>query len=660
MSRISMTRTPRPGLGLLAALLAAFASPARAEAPAGASAAQESPNRLVRGGVVVEFSLEAPGAAPGAPVLEDEYAEVRFRITDATTGDPVRGLNPAAWVDVAGGLSGGAGGPADCREKVGLYLKGLVGIRPVADLNSYFLLVLNGDSSISVIDPMVSMTGRTSLYASVLLPRPGADWVRTRNQKRLFVSMPLAGQVAAVDTESFKLIESMAAGGAPTRLALQPDQRYLWVGNDSRKPGESGVTVLDAVALKPVVTIPTGRGHHEIAFSADSRQAFVTNRDDGTITVIDVARLEKVKELRVGSAPISLAFSPLSGFIYVADGKEGRVVVVDPATLSIVARIAAKPGLGPMRFSDDGRWGFVVNSTEHAVHVIDASRNQVVQTVPLAGKPYQVTFSRAFAYLRLLDSEKVNMVNLLSLGEGKPPIVTTFSAGNGAPRNAGDLSIADSIAPASTDAAVFVNNPVEGKTYYYMEGMNAPMGNFSAYGHKTVAVAVVDRSVKEVAPGTYAATLRLPEAGRYDVAFLIDNPKVLHCFAAEVKPNPLLASAPGAVHVEYLGLPSTAEPGRPIRLRLQLADPRGGAPRTGLRDVQVTWYKAPGLLRRAALARETEPGSYEVELSFAEPGAWYVQVTIPSLKAGPGDVPYRSLLVRGAPPPPAGDQASPR
>jgi YVTN family beta-propeller protein len=655
-----MTRVRRlaPGAAAVAAtLLTALSaraqpSPPAAPDPAPASttpAPAASPDRLVRDGLVVDFSVDVGGSGKPKALLEGEYAEVRFRITDAATGNPVRGLNPAVWLDVSGGRAGGAGGTSDCREKVGLYLKGLVGIRPVADLNSYFLLVLNGDASISVIDPVVSMTGRTSLYATVLLPRPGADWVRTANGRRLYVSMPLAGQVAVVDTETFKLTGTLPAGSAPTRVALQPDERYLWVGNDARKPGESGVTVLDPTELKPVATIATGRGHHEIAFSGDSRRAFVSNREDGTVTVIDVATMAKVRDLALGKAPISMAASSLSGALYVADAKDGRIAVVDPASLAVLRRIEAKPGLGPMRFSEDGRWGFVVNSVEHVVHVVDAGQNKVLHSVPLAGKPYQVTLTRAFAFVRLLDTEKINMVNLLSLGEGKTPIVNTFSAGTGAPRSAGDLSIADSITPAATDAAVFVNNPAEGKTYFYMEGMNAPMGNFSGYGHRTRAVTVVDRSVREISPGTYGASLRLPDAGRYDVAFLLDNPKVLHCFGAEVKPNPLLASAAGDVHVAFLDFPTAAEAGRPVPLRVKLSDPRGGAPRTGLRDVQVTWYQPPTSPRKTVVAREAGEGVYEAELSFPSKGPWYVQVTVPSLGAGPGEIMNRSVVVRAPP-----------
>jgi YVTN family beta-propeller protein len=659
MSATQSSRAPLFTRSVVAAL--AFAvplAPARAEGPAAAPApaaspapaapTAASPNRLVRDGVVIDFSVEAAGGER-APLLEGDYADVKFRITDAASGKPVRGLNPAAWVDVAGGLAGGAGGQTECKEKVSLYVKGLVGIRPVADLNSYFLLVMNGDASLSVIDPVVSMTGRTSLFATVILPRPGADWVRTRNDKKVLVSMPLAGKVAVVDTESFKLGGTVDAGAAPTRIALQPDERYVWVGNDARQAGESGVTVIDAAAGKKVASIPTGRGHHELAFLADSRLAFVTNRDDGTVSVIDVARLQKVKDLPVGKAPISIARSSLSGSIYVADGKEGRIAVVDPETLSVVARIAAKPGLGPMRFSEDGRWGFVVNSSENAVHVIDAGRNRVLHTVPVDGKPYQVTLTRAFAHVRHLDTEKVSMVNLLSLGEGKKPIVNTWSAGVGAPAASGDLSIADAITQASSDAAVFVNNPVEGKTYFYMEGMNAPMGSFSGYGHRTMALAVVDRSIREVAPGTYAGSVRLPEPGKYDVAFLLDSPKVLHCFPAEVKPNPVFAAQDAAVSLEYLALPQAAVAGQAVRLRLRLADARGHAPRSGVRDVVVAWYRAPGTHRGAAVARDAGDGVYELDLAFPEAGAWYVQAGVPSLRVGAAESPHRSVVVRAAP-----------
>jgi len=374
---------------------------------------EESPGRVTRNGVTVEFALVGE-AGDRRPLQEGDYAQIRFKVTDAGTAQPVRGLAPAAWMDMGQVIEGQAGEQKECKEKVGLYLKGIVGIRPLVDLNAYYLLVMNQDASLSVIDPVVSMTGNTSLYAQVFLKRPGEDWARDRQGRRLFVSMPAAGEVAVVNTETFKLERSFPAGVAPTRVAVQPDGRYLWVGNDSARPSESGVTVVDTEKLEIAGRIATGRGHHEIAFSSDDRFAFVTNRDEGTVSVVDVRRLRKVKDLGTGSLPISIAFSPLSQAAYAADGKDGTISVVDPSRLEVTARVQAKPGLGPLRFSQDGRWGFVVNTAENAVHVLDAAENRLVHDIPLPGKPYQVVFTRAFAYVRLIDSERVQMINLSS------------------------------------------------------------------------------------------------------------------------------------------------------------------------------------------------------------------------------------------------------
>jgi len=615
-----------------------------AASPAGADG--DGPGRVTKGGVHVDFSLvrTGEGSAQQGPPIEGDYAEVRFKISDASSGQPMPGLKPAAWMDIGYGIAGKGGEQRDCKDKVSLYIKGIVGIRPLVDLNSYYLLLMNKDPTISVIDPVVSMTGSTSLYTQVLLKKSPADWARGGDGRRLFVSMPRANEVAVVDVENFKLLGTVPAGENPTRVAVQPDGRYLWVGNDARTRPDSGVTVIDTEKLTVAKRIETGRGHHEIAFSADDRWAFVTNRDEGTVSVVDVRKLRKEKDLQTGPVPISVAFSPLSAAAYVADGKDGTISVIDATTLEVAARVQAKPGLGPMRFTQDGRFGFVVNPAENAVHVVDASDNRLVHTFPVPGKPYQVVLTRAFAYVRLLDSERVQMINLNSIGEGKTPSVQSFPAGAGAPKLGGELGLADSIAPANLEAAVFVTNPADGNTYYYMEGMNAPMGNFRSYGHRIAAATVVDRSLKEVEPGQYAARLRLPVAGKYDVAFFIDNPKLLHCFFAEVPENPALHKEE-QLEVEYLDLPSTSPPGAKLAVRFRLVDPRSKKHRAGLKDATIRYFMAPGQWRDEVPAREVEEGLYEATVAVPKEGIYYLYVGAPSAKLGHNDRPFRTLDV---------------
>src|SRR5258705_10555876 len=188
-------------------------------------AAQE---KHVRDGVVMEFSIRPAPGASAPELVEGEFADLRFRLTDAATGQPLRGNAPGAWMDIGQVIQAQDGGAQkSCKEKVQLYLRGIVGIRPMLDLNSYYVVLLNRDASVSVVDPLVSMAGGTSTLARIVLPKPGADWIRSADGKRLYVSMPTAGQVAVIDTDSFKLAASVDAGRNPTRLFLQPDGRDL-------------------------------------------------------------------------------------------------------------------------------------------------------------------------------------------------------------------------------------------------------------------------------------------------------------------------------------------------------------------------------------------------------------------------------------------------
>jgi YVTN family beta-propeller protein len=609
------------------------------------------PNRITHKGVVVDFEARPVGARAEQGLMAGRLAEVRFSITEAEAGTPVRGVVPGAWMDIGEVIQGKTGDPQkSCKDKIALYLKGVVGIRPMVDLNGYYVLVLNREPSISVVDPLVSMVGVTSTLGTIPLKGPGTDWAKSADQKRLYVSMPKAGEVAVVDTDAFKMQETVKVGPDPTRVALQPDGRYLWVGNDAREAEKSGVTVVDVETLKAVASLATGAGHHEIAFSPDSRYAFVSNREAGTVTVVDVAGKRKEKDVPAGPMPIALAYSPLAGALYVADGQEGTVSVIDGKTLEVVATIRAKPGLGPMRFTPDGRFGLVVNPAEDKVYVIDAAENALVHTLAVSGKPYQIVLSSAFAYVRSLDSERVTMINLATLGRGKQPTVQGFAAGAVAPKNAGDLPLAESVAPTSTHAAVLVVNPADSTTYFYMEGMNAPASNYKVYGARARAVTVVDRSLKEVEPGVYAVKVKIPAAGRYDVAFLLDTPQILHCFSMEAKADPATRTDRLALTIEYLGGKRLAKTGETFPLRFTLHDSATGKPRSGLADVRVMYFLAPGRDRREVRAEEVGDGVYQALLPIAWAGAYYVHVAVPSEKIGFADLPFITVVATKAKP----------
>ncbi|WP_371916786.1 YncE family protein [Pseudomonas sp. VI4.1] len=603
-----------------------------------------SKNTLVRDGVTVAYELK-PLAGSGV-LREGEFADVRFRVTDSASGQPLSGVAPGAWLDPETIAADQAQGrEQSCKSRVGVFLKSSIGARPLLDLNSYFLLVMNRDASVSVVDPSVSVGGITSTMARIDIKQPPMDWVTPRDNKRVFVSMPTAGEVAVIDSEQFKLIDSVAAGSNPVRLALQPDERLLWVGNNAKAAEDSGVTVIDTQSLKVLKHLPTGAGHHEITFSKDSRHAFVTNRDDGTLSIIDIASLTISKQLKTGSHPLSAAYSSLSQAVYVSDGQDGTVTVVDSASLAVRRVIKIKQGLGPMGFSADGRFGIVLNTLENQAAVIDAATDALIHELDVSAEPYQVVFTKAYAYIRGLASAKVTMINLSSLGEGRKPISQGFDAGPQAPRLAGDLPLASSLAVSRDDNAVFVVNPVDNTTYFYAEGMNAPMSGYPNRGQVARAALVIDRSLREVEPGLYSARIKLPDAGRFDVAFLLNQPNIIHCFTALVEPDKTRNQHPGLPKVEFMLDKTTAALGSPYVVRFRIVQGKQKAQRSGVKDVQVRYFRAPTSRAQEVAALEVGDGIYEAPVTLDQDGAWYLHVRAASLGASFDDKTFASVRV---------------
>ncbi len=579
--------------------------------------------KIVSGGIVIEFDLEpADPAKKSVTLKEGEDITFRFKLSDEATGTPLQKSYPAAWVSLRR-----EGDTLDCGKKVGTYIGGGLTARADLDLNAYYVLALNHDSTITVVDPLFEFGG-TKLLALIALKSAGEDWALTFDQSRLFVSMPDSNQVAVIDPVLWKVTTNLEVGPNPTRLALQPDEQYLWAAYDGAT--DSGVAVITASNLKVAARIPTGKGRHEITFSGDNRFAFVTNPTDGTVSVIDIKTLTKIKDISTGGSPVSMASSSVSKLVYVAN-REGTIVAIDEVRLNPVARAQAETGLTQIRVSPNGRYAFAVNSEKNTVYILDLSTTRIIHRVEVEKEPDQITFSYTLAYVRHKSSEHVLMIPFDQIGEGKSVLPADFPGGQTAFGRAKKASIADGIIQAPGANAVLVANPADKTIYYYKEGMAAPMGNFNNYGREPRAAMVVDRSLKERSPGVYSTTARLPRAGRYDVAFFLDSPRIVHCFGLVVNFGDDPSRAGKLVEVEPLIPDRAIKVDKEVSLRFKLIDPRTKAPRNGVSDVEVLVFLAPGIWQYRKRAQPLGDGVYEISFTPPKAGVYYVFAQCPSL-----------------------------
>ena len=87
-----------------------------------------------------------------------------------------------AWLDRETDAMSGA--VPICGQRIGRYLSGNLVNRPLLDLTGYFVLTMDAEPSVSVLDPSVSFSGRSSLYSAMKLDGKGFDWIKTSDDIR--------------------------------------------------------------------------------------------------------------------------------------------------------------------------------------------------------------------------------------------------------------------------------------------------------------------------------------------------------------------------------------------------------------------------------------------------------------------------------------------
>jgi YVTN family beta-propeller protein len=608
----------------------------------GARPAARGPGAEVR---VLSAQLSARGAGGGAP-MQDGQTQLRLRVTDPATGRPATGLVPSAWIDVRHGAT--ATSRARCEQRIGALNEASTMIKhgqislsaPVEDLNGHHLAVLAREPAVAVIDPIRGF-GRTRLLTAVRLPAPGFDWASTPDDLLLFVSIPDSGVVAVIDTHGWTLRGTVRTGGTPRKVVMDPRGTRVWVSVDGPEPA---IAVIDVARQAVVARVRMGAGPHALAFSDDGATAFVASRGAGTLAVIDAASGRVTAEVRTGMAPADVAWSPRLRAAFVANEGDGTVAVVDPARGIVTERIRFAPGIASIRFAPEaadhaahgdptarptpgGRLAFILNPRTGTLDLYDAVTRRTLRSLAGAANADQVAFTASFAYVRAAGTPQVAMIPLANPTTGALGAHDAFPAGNEPPGAVGD-SLGDVlVAQPGMHDAIYVANPAEKMvySYHYMEGMPVPHGGLTTYAFHPRSIRAVSRRLHEAEPGVYTATVRLEDAGDYDLVLRSADPHLVGCYGFTVAPSGRAVDATLAVEAAD---PERRLPVGPATLRLRVRDAAGTAVE-GIRDVRVTLASPEGF-RRQAEARAGPGGIYAAEFDLPAAGTYVAVVDIPS------------------------------
>jgi YVTN family beta-propeller protein len=214
----------------------------------------------------------------------------------------------------------------------------------IYDRYSGKVLVMNGRSKdLMAIDP-------DSLKVVATVPLGGKLEFAAADRSRVYVNVEDTGEIAAVDTKTWKAGQRWKLNGCeePSGLAIDEKTGHLFSVCDNKK-----MLVVDTKSGSIIATLNTGAGTDGAAFDPGLGYAFASNGGDGTLTV--VKRGESGKYEVAGQVPTqrgarTIAVDPKSHRVFLPTAEFGpaaegqRRPAIKPGTFVVLVYEPVKQG----------------------------------------------------------------------------------------------------------------------------------------------------------------------------------------------------------------------------------------------------------------------------------------------------------------------------
>ena len=571
--------------------------------------------------------LEASGNDKPVKLESMQSLQVGFKISDSESGYGVSDLHPAGWIFPRGK---GQKRPDNeqCRESIKKFARGGVSVKTEGDLNNYYLLTINEDNTIAILNPSINLA-TSNLLALIPLKGKVGQWLFDQLEGRVYVSLPEDDKVAVVDVFSRKLVDYIKTGKQPGQI--EKHGNHIFVANG----GGGTVSVIDSRKAKLVQTLRLGKKTLTLVSDKKSNLMFAIDSIEGKVTVVSTLSLKKLKSFPIRvKGKIRSAYSALSQALYIVNSETGEMKVYLHENGAELASHSIKPGIRNVKASPDGRFVFVLNERENTVEVMDASSNQVVHKFKTWEGPYHIDFSSNFAYLRYKGNPNISLIQLSALKESSSAPFADVQMGTEGPGAFADMAEVSPLAIMPEGGGAMVVNPTDKVVYYYMEsGMLAPYNSFKTYTASPLGVAIYDHSLKEEGePGVYTTSARFPHGGYYDAYFYLPAPQVTACFELFLEgPSEIEKKEKYPGRFVAQSKKGTYAPRSPEKIRFKLLDSKTSKPIDTVNDVRILGFAPKGFWQSRKWAKSIGNGIYEAEFIFPKEGQYNFLVESPGM-----------------------------
>ena len=226
-------------------------------------------------------------------------------------------------------------------------------------------VVLNsGDASVSLVD----MKTRTVTKTMPIGKEPHHVML-TPDEKTLLVANAVGNDIALMNPLTGEVTGRIPKIIDPYHIGYSPDNR--WFITAANRLDRVDIYFANGADLKLAKTIAVGKTPSHIAFTADSKLAFVTMQDSNDLAVIDLANQTLLWKIPTGPAPAGLWMTPGDQYLLVGITGGDYVQVLDWRNRREVKRIFTGKGAHNFRPQGDRKHVFVTNRIASSISLIN-------------------------------------------------------------------------------------------------------------------------------------------------------------------------------------------------------------------------------------------------------------------------------------------------
>lgn len=553
-------------------------------------------------------------------------------IEDAVTRKPM----PYQTVQLAAWLQPNRNALSDsepaCGDKLRMLVSQGIGQRAEIDLNSWRLLTVNTDRTLTFINPFVGINN-AKLESIISLPGDINSWLMQPKRLQLWIHVREGEQsrLISVDTQRRKIVRNIDSPMGAAKLALDADGQHVWLL--STQAGQLGVldggqedSQLKTVSVKGIAGL----------LPAIDNGVFVWNTDTPKLELWQATAELKSQSARSWSlpAPVRAAGWSVQAERLLLALSDGTLAWIDPGKPNhtverIVAAGPAGTRLSDFALFDDGRRLLWLDAQAARAGVVDVASGRELLRVNVVSGVDSIAFSEGFAYLHSSAQSRASLLALADLRAGRAqPVEITTGQPTDATSN-GQRVVAD-----PSGHGMLIANPRDGVIYQYAEGMMAPMGNYSNYRRSAVGIMVLDAGWTQIGPGHFRASVRNQHGGAHELIIGGAEPRFAACARldlpapADTVPASAEKSLPIKATMAELRADDPAESfTRKVRVRLEKPDPSGQSqPLTGVQDLTLLVFDRRTAWQERFHMQEAEPGWYNGEVHLPRGGRYEWQV----------------------------------